>query len=147
LMSFHESNGTYERGLSFGQRILACDSTREAVHRQMMRLYGLMGNRNAALAQYKRCSQILRDTLQVAPMEETTRLCQQIVNGRFLPGVPLSGQGVGAAVDRDARHMQALVGQALDGLQRLQAALDEAGTELRRVSRLIDEVQNRQQDA
>ena len=147
LMSFHESNGTYERGLNFGQRILACDITRETVHRQMMRLYGLMGNRNAALAQYKRCSQILRDTLQVAPMEETTRLCQQIVNGRFLPVVPLSGQGVAAAVNRDARYMQSLVGQALEGLQRLQAALDEAGTELRRVSRLIDEVQTRQQDA
>jgi DNA-binding SARP family transcriptional activator len=147
LISYHEANGTYERGLTYGRRILASDSTRENVHRQMMRLYGLMGDRNAALAQYKRCGQILRDTLDVAPMEETTRLYEQIANGWFPAPSPRSSETAIDAVGLDDQHVGSLVQQALERLQHLQVALDEAGAELRRISHLINEVQARQQDA
>jgi DNA-binding SARP family transcriptional activator len=145
LMAFHEINGTYELGLAFGRRVLASDGTREGVHRQMMRLYGLAGDRNAALAQYRRCAQILRETLDVAPMETTTRLYHQIASGRFPASGPHStAAAVGALAEQG---MGSLVQQTLERLQNLQMALDEAGAELRRIYRLLSEVQAVQQDA
>ena len=56
-----ESIGTYEHGLTFGERFLARDSTREKMQRQMMRLHGRSRSRCAALAQYQRCRQALRE--------------------------------------------------------------------------------------
>jgi hypothetical protein len=56
LMVYHEVNGTFERGLTFGDRILARDSTREKVQRQQIRLHWLSGSRSGGLAQYKRCA-------------------------------------------------------------------------------------------
>jgi len=81
LAAFHEATGNYERGLQFGRQTLACDNTHESTHRQMMRLYWLLGDRNAALLQYKLCLQTLGAALDVPPMEETQRLYRQILDG------------------------------------------------------------------
>jgi DNA-binding SARP family transcriptional activator len=146
LMAFHEINGTYERGLAYGRRVLACDSTRENVHRHMMRLYWLLGDRNAALAQYKRCGQILRETLNIAPMEATQRLYRQIVSGQPPTQDSPSSGAVSTSPGRHGEPMPSLVDQALQRLQHLQAVLDEANTELRHISRLIQEAQPPGQD-
>jgi DNA-binding SARP family transcriptional activator len=133
LMVFHELNGTYERGLTYGERILARDHTREKVHRQMMRLYWLLGDRNAALIQYKRCVQILREELGIPPMEETRLLYERIVHNQFDPSTS-SGHRL---TRRSVRHgdplsmttksndsVQPLAEHALQKLQRLQAITD-----------------------
>ncbi len=52
LMDYHGHQGSYQRGLEYGYRILSLDSTRERVHRQMMLFHWLAGDREKALAQY-----------------------------------------------------------------------------------------------
>lgn len=133
LMAYHGANGAYERGLMYGERILARDLTREKVHRQMMRLYWLAGDRNAALAQYKRCAQILREELGAAPMEETTRLYDLMVTNRYRPDEPA---GLEARARRDGAE-QKLTHQALERIQRLRAVLEETRAELSHLENLL----------
>jgi DNA-binding SARP family transcriptional activator len=133
LVAYHGACGTYERGLMYGERILARDLTREKVHRQMMRLYWLAGDRNAALAQYKRCAQILREELGAAPMEETTRLYDLMVSNRYRPDEP-------ASLDLRPRREAAdprLTHQALERVQRLRAVLEETRAELSHLENLL----------
>jgi DNA-binding SARP family transcriptional activator len=87
LMIFHQCHHAYERGLTYGERLLKFDNTREQAHRQIMHLYWLAGDRSAAMAQYKQCVQILRDELGIAPMLETSRLYQQIVHNQLRPSL------------------------------------------------------------
>jgi len=140
LMVFHEANATYERGLACGARILAHDDTREKVHRQMMRLHWLLGDRDAALTQYKHCAQILRETLDILPMEETTRLYQQMVHNQFHPtnrperrNAPLP-----FTVSPD-ESTQVLMEYALQKIRRLHATIEEASAELRYIERFVRE--------
>ena len=134
LMAYHAAQGAGERGLRYGERILARDLTREGVHRQMMRLYWQAGDRNAALAQYKRCAQILRDELAAAPMEETTRLYELMVSNRYrLEGGPArpAAPEHRPASDPDLAH------QAMQRLHRLRAVLDETRAELTHLETLL----------
>jgi DNA-binding SARP family transcriptional activator len=131
LMVYHEINGSYEQGLTYGRRILACDNLHEAVHREMMRLYWQSGDRSAALAQYKRCAQILDETLGISPLEETTDLYQQMKLGRFVPEtwprhgiVPVPGSA------GRAESLPQLLDQALNRLRTLQTSMEQAEAEL-----------------
>ncbi len=140
LMAFHEVNGTYERGLAYGTRFLAYDNTREKVHRQMMRLYWLLGDRDAALTQYKHCTQILRETLGIPPMQETTRLYQQMLHNQFHPpnwrdrrSAPLP-----FTVSSD-ESVQVLAEYALQKIHRLQVSIEETSAELRQIEHFIRE--------
>jgi len=140
LMAFHEGNATYEHGLAYGERILTYDNTREKVHRQMMRLHWLQGDRDAALTQYKRCAQIVRETMGIFPMEETTRLYQQMMQDQFCPtnqpdrhDAPLP-----FTVNPD-ESTQVLMKYALQKIRRLQATIEEASTELHHIERFIRE--------
>jgi DNA-binding SARP family transcriptional activator len=137
LLVYHGANGAYERGLAYGERILARDKTREKVHRRMMRLYALAGARNAALAQYKLCAQILREELGIPPMERTRRLYEQLLQEAFIPSswprAPDTPDGSRSQLDETSP----LAAHALEKLQRLQALVEEAGTELRHIERLI----------
>jgi hypothetical protein len=51
-----------------------------------MRAYCRLGQRNAALEQYRRCREIVGEELGTEPMVETTELYQQILDGRFVLG-------------------------------------------------------------
>lgn len=83
LISFHTADGSYEQGLAYGEMMLKHDPLRERVHRSMMRLYWLIGDRSAALAQYHLCSQILRDELGAEPMQQSTNLYEQMLHDHF----------------------------------------------------------------
>ncbi len=82
LMAGYRSEGRYEESLRCGQRILAFDPFHEEVHRELMGLYWLLGNRGAALRQYRVCQAMLSTELGVEPMEETTALYREIAHGR-----------------------------------------------------------------
>ncbi len=140
LMTFHEVNTTYERGLTYGKRILARDNTREKVHRQMMRLYWLSGNRDAALTQYKRCAQILRETLDILPMEETTHLYQQVVHNQFRPtNRPDCRDAPPLCTVSPDESTQALMKYALQKINRLQATIEETNAELCHIEHFVKE--------
>lgn len=80
LMTYYGHVGQPEQGIAYGRRILALDNTRENVHRQLMLLLWQIGDRYAALGQYRLCCQILRDELGVPPTTETHGLYERIVH-------------------------------------------------------------------
>ncbi len=132
LIAFHERNGTYQRGLFYGELALAHDNTRERVHQQMMRLHWLSGDRGAALAQYKYCAQVLRDELGLPPLEETTRLYQQMVHNRFYPNSqPAASSGSGEPLQQLAELM-------LRRLSLLEHNIQETSAELQHIEQMLN---------
>jgi DNA-binding SARP family transcriptional activator len=83
LILYHKTDGSHEQGIDYGERMLALDPTREKVHRQLMVLHWLAGNPYAALAQYKRCAQILQEEMGIQPMEETRFLYERMARNQF----------------------------------------------------------------
>ena len=65
--------------------VLRQDPTREAVHRQLMRLYARMGTPDQAVRQFHTCEDVLRRELDVTPQPETVTLYDQILTSRLLP--------------------------------------------------------------
>lgn len=78
LMSYCDVYHDYETGLLYGMRILCYDRARERTHRQLMRLYYLLGDRAEALRQYERCATALDEELNVSPSKSTIALYKQI---------------------------------------------------------------------
>ena len=73
----------YERGIAYATQLLSLDSWQEDAHQLMMILLALSGQRSAALVQYQQCCQTLAENLGVEPEGSTTRLYEQIRDGRF----------------------------------------------------------------
>lgn len=142
LMAFHEAQGSWEKGLAYGERILGRDNTRERVHLRMMRLYWQSGNRSAALAQYKRCAQILREELGIAPLQETSAVYQQMIHNQYTPET-LRASRTGTPHGRNTKTgvsdqgLQALAEKALHRVQVLQRMLEETNAELRQIETMI----------
>jgi DNA-binding SARP family transcriptional activator len=78
VMGFCRTHKLPERGLECGRRILQMDPLREDVHREMMRLHHLAGQRSLALQQYDACRIALSKELGIAPMPETQALQAEI---------------------------------------------------------------------
>jgi len=74
LINYHERRSEHEAARRFALRQLELDSWCEATYRRLMRLLARTGQRNAALALYERCRQVLSDELGVDPEDETTAL-------------------------------------------------------------------------
>jgi DNA-binding SARP family transcriptional activator len=140
LLALHEHQGTYERGLDYGARILARDPTRERAHRQMMRLHWLLGDRSQALAQYKLCVQILREELGTAPMEITTLLYRKMLRNQFDPAAwRIQRRELSTDRPRPERTLQEIALHALQKLRRLQTMTEETAAELYEVEHLISQ--------
>lgn len=88
----HGSAGRYPEAVEALRRLLHCDPLREDVHRELMRLLALSGQRPAALAQYQACTDVLRRELDVPPLPATTELFERIRAGRPL-GDQVTGPG------------------------------------------------------
>ena len=69
----------------YAGNILKYDPARERTHRQLMRIYYLLGDRTAALRQYERCVGALKRELGVNPERRTVDLHQQIKSDQFDP--------------------------------------------------------------
>jgi DNA-binding SARP family transcriptional activator len=139
LMAFHEAHGNYERGLAYGQCLLDRDDTREKIHRRMMRLHWLMGDQYAALEQYRRCEQILREELGVAPADETRQLYQNILHNRLdLSGRPVSFGALNPAPATIDEPSLLTAERLADRIRRLHAILADASLELSQIEHLIN---------
>lgn len=82
------AQGDFAAALDAARRWLTLDPMREEAHRQAMRLYAWIGQRNAALHQYRDCVRILEQELGVAPLAETTELYEAIKGNRLLAQPP-----------------------------------------------------------
>ncbi len=78
LMAHCEAHEDYEPGIEYGMRILRYDYAHERTHRSLMRLHYRAGDRIAAMRQYERCVEALRDELNVAPSRQTVALYERI---------------------------------------------------------------------
>jgi len=68
----------WQDAIGHGQRLLELDPLQEHVHRALMRCHVSLGNRPAALKQFAACERILRDELQIEPMDETRQLFETL---------------------------------------------------------------------
>jgi DNA-binding SARP family transcriptional activator len=141
LMAYCETHGEYEAGLQYGMRALRCDVAHERIHRRLMRLYYLAGNRTAALRQYARCVAFLRRELDVDPSAHTTALYEQIrADSFFSPGEALSENGTTAS---DTAFSS--LPQALYHLKQLQAAFGSVQIQLQEAIRQAEMALNRRE--
>jgi len=74
--------GAVERGSQIAQQLLSLDPLDENIHRMLMRFYLAKERRSAAIAQYRRCRQILQNELGVEPGAETEALYAEILAER-----------------------------------------------------------------
>ncbi len=93
-----EQAGDARRALAVHQRLLADDALHEQHYRDVMRLHYLLGEREAALAQYERCRDVLHVELGLAPLPETVSLAERIRAAQSLApvvGAPGPAPGIG----------------------------------------------------
>lgn len=119
LMRYHTREEDFDKGLAYGDRILRMDPLREEVHREMMRMYFITGQRAMAVRQYELCRAVLQRELDLAPMEETQQLHDRIVSAQSPPRSDLNASMLPPASSN--RHM---LESMLASLQALQHAQD-----------------------
>lgn len=128
LVSLHRACGQWLEAIGYGRQLLAADPLREHIHRAVILSHLAMGDRPSALRQYQCCVRTLREELDIAPMEETRRLCEEIrVDGRTPPDARDEGgwmrterkRGLAAEVDGALRDLYALA----ERLKKTRAAL------------------------
>lgn len=78
LVNHYLRQADYPAGLDIAARLLALEPWRETAHRQIMLLLAHSGRREAALAQYETCRQVLAQELGVEPTAMTTALYQRL---------------------------------------------------------------------
>lgn len=114
--------GAHGLGIRLGAEILRHDPSRERTHRRLIHLYTLAGDRTAALRQYERCVEALREEFGIAPSRRTREIGEQI------RAEPVSADAVGP-VARPPADSQA-VSSVLQGLHQLRDLLSEARREV-----------------
>jgi predicted ATPase/DNA-binding SARP family transcriptional activator len=78
LIAHLERAGDYSRALRFVRQAISAEPLREELHRDLMRLYTVIGQPSAALQHYYKLEQLLRDELGVAPDAATQELAGKI---------------------------------------------------------------------
>jgi len=69
----------YSKAIEYLEKLLFFNPLDEDIHRQLMKIYYLSGDRVAAMKQYEKCGNLLRSELNISPMEKTNRLYQNII--------------------------------------------------------------------
>ncbi|WP_420628421.1 BTAD domain-containing putative transcriptional regulator [Candidatus Leptofilum sp.] len=75
--------GEWTAVLDIAQRQLQLEPWLEPTHRALMQAHALLGDRNAALAQFEQCQTVLWDELGIEPEEETITLWESIQAGEL----------------------------------------------------------------
>jgi DNA-binding SARP family transcriptional activator len=79
LLASYKLRGDYHAALHVTQQLVATEPLHEAAHRELMRLYHLLGRDAEAIAQYRQCEKLLRQELDVAPAPETRAVYEALV--------------------------------------------------------------------
>lgn len=80
-----ESAGELAAAADTLRRLLVEDQTNEGAHRNLMRVYAIAGDRNAAARQYERLEQVLHDELGVDPEQVSQDMHDEIAAGDIGP--------------------------------------------------------------
>ncbi|HYI06196.1 MAG TPA: BTAD domain-containing putative transcriptional regulator [Reyranella sp.] len=118
MMAACEARGAYEEAVDYGARILGFDRARESTHLRLMRLYYMAGDRTAALRQFDRCVEALREDLDVCPARRTDALYHQIRADRMDAGArPILGAETPVVSLPDVLSQLHQVQATLDGIR------------------------------
>lgn len=115
LMQLARLRHDYADGIRHAQAILDHDPLREDVHRELMQLFELNGQRAHALRQFERCRELLRRELAIQPMRETLTLYQRIADG-----------AIGAAAEPHAAYAGVAVPAAMPAAMPMPSAAMQA---------------------
>ena len=140
LMMYMAAHGEYDHGIQYGERILVLDPARENVHRQMMVLHWLVGDRFSALVQYKRCAQILREEMGIDPMGETRILYEQMVHNQFQPNLTPDGYILSTASDAPPLYTVTDLELILHSLSNLEQEAIRLNQEIQQIQSLIQQL-------
>lgn len=92
LVDDQASRGENANAIAYAQRYLAIDPLNEPIHRQLIMLYALTGDRAAAARQYERLAAILEQELGLEPLPETQAVHREVQAGgapwAFSPAPP-----------------------------------------------------------
>ena len=133
LLDLHKQAGDYESALAVARRLVAAEPLYEAAHRELMRLYHLLGRDAEAIAQYHRCRQVLQEEVGVAPAPETQALYQALrrrspsPSAEAVPEVYLPPPAAYAPVDLDAPPLVGRDAERAALLGHLEAAITGRG--------------------
>lgn len=83
LIENFAERGQVELAIQYAQRFLDTDPLAESVHRRLIELYAMSGNRNAALRQFEICARVLEKELGVSPLPETRLVYQDVLERRI----------------------------------------------------------------
>lgn len=140
LMLYYGAQGDYESALKCGEQILACDNTREKIHQRIIQFHWLSGNRSAAIAQYKQCVQILRDEMDIDPMEQTQRLYQLILHTEpdLSQALPPRNRAASVMPDASANLSGPLGNELIRRIHHLQAVVAQSSSELYALEQFVN---------
>lgn len=150
LTMVRAEGGDYPAAIQYAQHYQIVDDLAEDIHRQLIVLYAVQGDRSAALHQFEQCVIVLERELGVAPLPETRSAYESARDGSappaplprpvwaMLPGLnlPLIGraaewQTLAAAYRRSQRGgVILIVGEAGVGKSRLMQEFATAQTSL-----------------
>ncbi|MDD4504151.1 MAG: BTAD domain-containing putative transcriptional regulator, partial [Clostridiaceae bacterium] len=80
LTKLYKSAGNYLKSIEILNEMLKINPLQEELYEELIKNYLELGDRGAALNQYKRCSNILRDELNIGPNESIRKLYHDIKN-------------------------------------------------------------------
>ena len=80
-----EQQGADAAVIETAHRLLRLDNLREDWYRALIAAYARQGKREAALAQFEQCRQVLQAELGIAPAAETVTLVQAVQQGQIGP--------------------------------------------------------------
>ena len=78
LIRLARTRGDFESGIRYSEKLLASDPTNEPAHQHLIFCHAALGNRDAALAQARKCRQTLARELDAEPSVETRKLVEWI---------------------------------------------------------------------
>lgn len=88
LARTHGQRGRLGAAIGAAAAWLALDPLHEPAYRMLMLLNAWAGDRGGAIRCYRECTRVLDEELGVAPLDETTRLYEQILSGSVDPPMP-----------------------------------------------------------
>jgi DNA-binding SARP family transcriptional activator len=112
LVEAQTAESDYASAIVYARRYLETDELAEEMHRRLIALYALIGDRTRALRQFEECVSILERELGADPLPETRGAYQSVLEGRRPKWRPESAETVEAPWSKRLRLDVPLIGRS-----------------------------------